>query len=87
MTLYLLFLDVTPSPISSGTSAVVLVLIGAIALLITAAAVLAFVFLLRYLLRAKTRAASQVTPDFSQAIRTSRRHSGPLRPQTTLDSR
>jgi flagellar basal body-associated protein FliL len=64
MTPYLLFLDVTPDPVSSGTSAVVLILIGVVALLITAAAVFAFVFLLRYLLRAKTPAASKVTSEF-----------------------
>ena len=63
MTLQLLFLDVAPDPVSSGMSAVVLILIGVVALMITAATVLGFVFGLRAILRARTsvRAAKPQT--------------------------
>lgn len=61
----LLLFDVAPEPVHAGIGMTALVLIGIVALMISAAAVVGFVFLLRWILRAKahhTPAGSKLQP-------------------------
>lgn len=66
MTTILLMFDVAPEPVSTGTSVVVLILTGIVALMITAAALLGFVFGLRAWLRTRTsaKAGTRPAPEF-----------------------
>ncbi|HEY3104662.1 MAG TPA: hypothetical protein VGJ69_13820 [Pyrinomonadaceae bacterium] len=51
-----LLLDVRPDPIPTGIGVTGLILIGVVVLMLTAAAITGFVFLMRWFLRAKLRA-------------------------------
>lgn len=53
----LLLLDVRPDPVPAGNGATGLILIGVVVLMLSAAAIVGFVFLLRWLLRAKIATA------------------------------
>jgi hypothetical protein len=66
MTLNFLLLDVAPNPVSTGTGVASLLLIAIAVLMMTGAAVVGFVFLLRSLLRKKAptnQSLGQATPE------------------------
>lgn len=54
MILSLLLFDVRPNPVPTGAGVTGLILIGIVVLMLSAAAVAGFVFLLRWMLRQKT---------------------------------
>ena len=56
----LLWLDVRPDPVPTASGITVLILIGMVVLMLSVAAIVGFVFLLRWFLRAK--AATAQTP-------------------------
>ena len=62
----LLLLDVRPDPVPAGSGALGLVLIGIVVLMLSAAAIFGFVFLLRWLLstKAATPQTQHATPEF-----------------------
>jgi hypothetical protein len=63
----LLLLDVRPEPVSTGVGAAGLIVIGVVVLMFSAAALVGFVFLLRWLLRSKpqnVQNAAQAAPKF-----------------------
>ena len=68
-----LLLDVRPDPVPTGIGVTGLILIGVVVLMLTAAAITGFVFLMRWLLRAKlrTNAATERTPQLAPGLQPS----------------
>jgi hypothetical protein len=62
-----LLLDVIPGPPSPGVTTGEMIFVGVVVLMLTGAAIVGFIFFLRWLLRMKpsgTQAASQATAEF-----------------------
>ena len=76
----LLLFDVTPDPVSSGVGVTGLILIGVVVLILSVAALVGFVFLLRWLLRGSRSGASPTVREGSSQNATQFQPSNPNQP-------